>query len=239
MTSSERIAKLRKKVLKSEKRFLKGPSKNRFELLFVIQVMIDFIKGLFALRSIGPGVTIFGSAKFDEENIFYKQAYEIGSQLSNIGFAVLTGGGPGIMEAANKGAFLNNGKSVGVNILLADEQKENDFLHLWVTMKFFFVRKTVLIKHSYAFIIFPGGWGTLDELFEALTLVRTGKLQNFPVILFGKEYWSDLMNLFDKMIATGALPVSDLELVYTTDSVDECIDYIKKHSVNRFGLKRR
>ncbi len=222
----------------SERRFLEGPRSRLKEFLFTLKVIKDFINGFRALHFVGPCVTVFGSARFDENNFYYQKAKEIGGGITELGFAVLTGGGPGIMEAANRGAFENNGRSIGCNIVLPHEQKENPYLHKWVNIRYFFVRKTLLIKYSYAFVIMPGGWGTMDELFEALTLIQTGKIKNFPVVIFGKEYWKNLIELMDDMVKKETISAPDLDLLLITDSVEETIAHIKKYSVRKFGLKK-
>ncbi|MFN4083998.1 MAG: TIGR00730 family Rossman fold protein [Bacteroidia bacterium] len=222
----------------SEKRFLEGPRSRWREFTFTLKVFFELIKGYRALHFIGPCVTVFGSARFKEDHPYYKSAYQIGSKLAELGFAVMTGGGPGIMEAANRGAFENGGLSVGCNIILPMEQKENPYLHKWVSFRYFFVRKTLLIKYSYAFIIMPGGWGTMDELFETLTLIQTGKIADFPVVLFGKEYWQNLIKFMDDMVKEGAISPDDLHYVLVTDSVDETIEHLNKYAIKKFGLVR-
>ncbi len=222
----------------SERRFLEGPRSRLKEFLFTLKVIKDFINGFRALHFVGPCVTVFGSARFDENHFYYQKAKEIGAGITELGFAVLTGGGPGIMEAANRGAFENNGRSIGCNVVLPHEQKENPYLHKWVNIRYFFVRKTLLIKYSYAFVIMPGGWGTMDELFEALTLIQTGKIKNFPVVIFGKEYWKNLIELMDDMVKKETISAPDLDLLLITDSVEETIAHIKKYSVQKFELKK-
>lgn len=222
----------------SERRFLEGPRSRLKEFFFTLKVIKDFINGFRALHFVGPCVTVFGSARFDENHFYYQKAKEIGAGITELGFAVLTGGGPGIMEAANRGAFENNGRSIGCNIVLPHEQKENPYLHKWVNIHYFFVRKTLLIKYSYAFVIMPGGWGTMDELFEALTLIQTGKIKNFPVVIFGKDYWKNLLELMDDMVKKETISASDLDLLLITDSVEETIAHIKKYSVQKFGLRK-
>lgn len=223
----------------SERRFLEGPRSRRRELVFSFKVLWEFIQGFRALHFVGPCVTVFGSARFKEDHLFYKKAVEIGAGLSKMGFAVMTGGGPGIMEAANRGAFEANGKSIGCNIQLPHEQKENPYLHKWVDFRYFFVRKTLLIKYSYGFVIMPGGWGTMDELFEALTLIQTGKIQEFPVVLFGKDYWKNLINLIDDMVAYGTVSQAEIkEYLLITDSVEETLAHINKFGIKKFGLRK-
>lgn len=235
---SEKVKKLREQYYGSERRFLEGPRSRRREFFFSLKVLWEFVKGFRALHFVGPCVTVFGSARFDEKHHYYKEAVKIGAGLSDLGFAVMTGGGPGIMEAANRGAFENNGKSIGCNILLPHEQKENPYLHKWVSIRYFFVRKTLLIKYSYGFVIMPGGWGTMDELFETLTLIQTGKIEEFPVILFGKEYWKNLIELMDDMVQKKTVAKDDMRHLLITDSVEESLLHIKKYSIQKFGLKK-
>jgi len=231
--------KLTENYLHSERRFLQGPRSRTREFKFLIKVLFEFIKGFRALHFVGPCVTVFGSARFKEDHEYYLKAVEVGKELTKLGFAVMTGGGPGIMEAANKGAYLNNGLSIGCNIVLPHEQKENPYLHKWVNFRYFFVRKTLLLKYSYAFVIMPGGWGTMDEMFEALTLIQTGKTEEFPVVLIGKEYWKNLLNLTQDMIAYKTISESDIKSYYlVTDDVHEAMQHIKTYSIKKFGLKK-
>ena len=220
-----------------EQYFLQGPHSRGSELLFSLRVLREFIRGFRNLHFIGPCVTVFGSARFKEDHPYYTLAREIGRNLSKIGFAVMTGGGRGIMEAANRGAKDAGGLSVGCNIKLPVEQKPNPYLDRWVTFDHFFVRKVLLFKYSYGFIIMPGGFGTTDELFEALTLIQTGKISHFPIIIVGKEYWLDIAELMRKMVVAGTASASDLQLLYFTDSVEEIMDILRTRSIKRFGLK--
>lgn len=233
------ISELRTKYLNSERRFLEGPRNRRRELLFSFKVLFEFLKGFRALHFVGPCVTVFGSARFKEDHFYYQEAVKMGAEISKIGFTVITGGGPGIMEAANKGAFEAGGRSVGCNIVLPHEQAENPFVQKSVEFRYFFVRKTLLLKYSYAFVIMPGGWGTMDELFEALTLIQTGKMNEFPVIIFGKEYWKNLIELIDDMVEKGTVSSNDLRHLLVTDSIDESIAHLKKYSIQKFGLKTK
>jgi uncharacterized protein (TIGR00730 family) len=217
--------------------FLQGPHSRSSELVFSLRVFREFIRGFRNLHFVGPCVTVFGSARFTDSHPNYKLAREIGRRLAEMGFAVMTGGGPGIMEAANRGAKDANGISVGCNIQLPVEQKPNPYLDRWVTFEHFFVRKVLLCKYSYAFIIMPGGFGTSDELFEALTLIQTSKISHFPVIVVGKEYWRDIAELMKKMVDAGTVSSADLQLLYFTDSVDELVDIIQIRSIRQFGLK--
>ncbi|AMS27219.1 hypothetical protein AEM51_09530 [Bacteroidetes bacterium UKL13-3] len=236
--ATKNIKQLRDKVIYSERRFLEGPRSRTREFLFVFKVFREFMQGFRKLHFIGPCVTVFGSARFKEEHPYYIKAREIGAAVSNLGFTILTGGGPGIMEAANRGAFEAGGRSVGCNIVLPHEQKENPYVQKSVEFRYFFVRKTLLIKYSYAFICMPGGMGTMDEMFEALTLIQTGKIQNFPVVLFGKDYWKNLYELMEDMVKEGTISATDLDLLLVTDSVEETVAHLKKHAIHKFGLKK-
>ena len=222
---------------KSEIRFLQGPRSRRFELKMAIEVFFEFIKGFRSLHFIGPAVTIFGSARFIEGNKHYDEARKLSSEIAKLGFTILTGGGPGIMEAANRGAKDVDGKSVGINIILPHEQFPNPYLDKWVDLKYFFVRKTLLIKYSYAFVICPGGFGTLDEYFESMTLIQTGKIKEFPVIVFGKEFHEHIEQHIQKMVDEKTISVADKDLFLVTDDIKEAVDHIKKHTIIPFDLK--
>jgi uncharacterized protein (TIGR00730 family) len=198
----------------------------------------DFIKGFRTLHFVGPCVTIFGSARFGEAHPYYPVAREVGRRVSLLGFTVMTGGGPGLMEAANRGAREAGGRSVGCNIELPLEQDANRYLDRYVTCHYFFVRKVLLFKYSFAFVALPGGLGTLDELCEALTLIQTGKIQNFPVVLIGTEYWAPFMSLLREMVDEGAVSATDLDLLKVTDDLDAAMLHIESHTVGSFGLRR-
>jgi uncharacterized protein (TIGR00730 family) len=200
--------------------------------------MRDFIRGFRVLHFVGPCVTIFGSARFGETHPYYAIAREVGRRMSLIGFTVMTGGGPGLMEAANRGARDIGGRSVGCNIELPHEQAPNAYLDRWISCHYFFVRKVLLFKYSYAFVALPGGLGTLDELCEALTLIQTGKIRNFPVVLIGVDYWKPFIDLLKEMIEEGAVGPTDLDLLLVTDDLDEALAHIEKNAVVAFGLKR-
>jgi uncharacterized protein (TIGR00730 family) len=219
--------------------YLEGPKSRGYELLFAWRVFKQFIKGFRTLHFAGPCITVFGSARFTEEHPYYQQAREFGRRIAALGMTTLTGGGPGIMEAANRGAYESNGQSVGCNIVLPFEQKENPYLHYTVTFEHFFVRKVLLVKYSYAFIIMPGGFGTMDELFETLTLVQTNTISQFPIILFGKSFYQPLMNTIDKMLEEKTISASDLELLLFTDSVDEAMAHIQKYIRSNYQVKPR
>jgi uncharacterized protein (TIGR00730 family) len=218
--------------------FLEGPHSRLRELLLLFRAMRDFLRGFRALHFVGPCVTVFGSARFGEWHPYYGIAREIGRRLSRLGFTVMTGGGPGLMEAANRGAKDDGGLSVGCNIELPFEQAPNAYLDRWITCHYFFVRKVLLFKYSYGFIVLPGGLGTLDELTEALTLIQTGKIQSFPVVLVDTTYWQPFVTLLREMISFGAIAASDIDLLKVTDDLDEAIRHLQTHAVDAFGLKR-
>lgn len=221
-----------------EQDFLSGPLSRFREFKMAFNVFIEFIRGFRALHFIGPSVTVFGSARFNESHPYYKMTVELGKGLSNQGFTIMTGGGPGIMEAANRGAREAGGNSVGCNIVLPFEQKENPYLDKWVNIKYFFVRKVFLLKYSYGFVAMPGGFGTLDELFEALTLIQTKKIQDFPVVLMGKDYYEPLMQFIYKMRDEKTISPEDTDLLLVTDDITEAVNHICKHSIQKFKLKR-
>ena len=225
--------------LTEEKTFLAGPRSRLKELWFSFKVQYNFILAFRKLHFIGPCVTVFGSARFDCDTIYYKQAEEVGKTLASMGFTVMTGGGPGIMEAANKGAFENGGNSVGCNIILPFEQRVNPYLHKWINIPYFFIRKYLLVKYSFAFVVMPGGMGTLDELFEALTLIQTKMINNFPVILMGKDYHKELYEHIQLMAERESISPKDMELLFITDSMDEMREHIETHAVKRFGLIKK
>lgn len=220
-----------------EGKFLEGPRKRSSEFLRVLRIAAEFIRGFRALHFVGPCVTVFGSARFKEDHPYYILAREVAARVSELGFTVLTGGGPGVMEAANRGARDVGGKSVGCNIRLPREQAPNPYLDRFVEFNYFFVRKVMLVKYSYAFIVMPGGFGTLDEMFEALTLVQTGKIRDFPIVLMGKEYWTPLVEFMrETMVAEGTIDRSDLDLMLVTDSPEEALDWITDVAQRNFGF---
>ena len=217
--------------------FLEGPRSRFDEFITLLRVVIDFLRGFRVLHFVGPCVTVFGSARVSQDSPYYQLARKMGAAVARLGFTVMTGGGPGIMEAANRGAKDVNGRSVGCGIKLPHEQRNNAYLDRSVTLDYFFVRKTMLIKYSYAFVVMPGGAGTLDELFEALTLIQTGKIQNFPIVVMGMDYWKELVAFLEKMAAAGTISPADLHLIYATDSIDEAIAHIRDKAIAPFGLK--
>ncbi len=225
--------------LTDDRVLLEGPYSRCRELFLVLRAVRDFIAGFRALHFSGPCVTIFGSARLSEDHPYYALAREVGRRVSLLGFGVLTGGGPGIMEAANRGAKDAGGFSAGCNIELTHEQQPNPYLDRWVTCHYFFVRKVLLFKYSYAFIAMPGGFGTLDELGEALTLVQTGKILNFPIILMGTAYWRPLLDQMERMVEAGMVTEADLRLFKATDDVEEVVAHLRTHAIEAFHLRAR
>jgi uncharacterized protein (TIGR00730 family) len=212
---------------RDEKRFLEGPRKRWEEFKRVWRIAAEFIRGFRALHFVGPCVTVFGSARFKEDDPYYQLAREVGKGIARIGMTTMTGGGPGIMEAANRGAKEAGGTSIGCNIILPHEQKPNPYLDRFVEFRYFFVRKVMLLKYSFAFVVLPGGFGTLDELTEALTLIQTKKIDNFPVVLMGADFWRPMMDFFEvRLLARGTISPEDLRLLYITDSVEDAIRHI-------------
>lgn len=222
---------------KKEIHFLSGPLSRIQELKYLISVFRDMFRGVRKLHFVGPCITIFGSARFKPDHKYYKLTEELSGKIANLGFTIMTGGGPGIMEAANKGAKAVGGRSVGCNIVLPHEQIPNPFLDHFVNMDFFFTRKTMLIKYSFGFVVMPGGFGTLDELYEALTLIQTGKLLEFPVILFGSDYYSHMMSFIDDMAKAGTIAEKDKNMIFLTDDVDEAVEFIREHTTVRQSLR--
>ncbi|HEX5023742.1 MAG TPA: TIGR00730 family Rossman fold protein [Agriterribacter sp.] len=225
------------KIQESEIRFLEGPQSRWADFTFAVKVMREFITGFRALHFAGPCVTIFGSARFKEDHQYYILTRRLAGEIAKLGFTIMTGGGPGIMEAANRGAKDVGGRSVGCNIILPHEQHHNPYLDKWVNIKYFFVRKTLLLKYSYAFVVMPGGFGTLDEFFESLTLIQTKMIKEFPIIVFCKDFHEELIDYTQKLMVAGTISPGDLDLVLLTDSIEEAVEHIKKNSIDRFGLK--
>jgi len=219
--------------------YLEGPKSRSHEFSFAWKVFREFIKGFRTLHFVGPCITVFGSARFKEKDFFYEKAKEFGKRIADIGFTTMTGGGPGIMEAANRGAFENGGISVGCNIQLPFEQKANPYVHTSITFEHFFIRKTMLVKYSYAFIIMPGGFGTMDEFFETITLIQTKIITQFPIVLFGKEYYKDLMETIESMAKHGTIATEDLNLVLLTDDMDEAMQHIHNYITANYKVQPR
>src|ERR671910_2037800 len=218
---------------------LEGPHSRLREGRLVLNAIRDFIAGFRAFHFCGPCVTIFGSARIREGHPYYQLGVEMGKALARMGFTVMTGGGPGVMEAANRGAREAGGRSVGCNVELPFEQEPNGYLDRWVTCRYFFVRKVLLVKYSYAFIVLPGGFGTLDELTEALTLIQTRKILQFPIVLMGREYWAPFIAMIKTMVDAGTISAADLDLMLVTDSVPDAMAHLELHAIQHFGLKKR
>jgi uncharacterized protein (TIGR00730 family) len=219
--------------------YLEGPKSRGYELSFAFRVFWQFLKGFRTLHFVGPCITVFGSARFKEGNIYYTNAREFGKRIAELGFATMTGGGPGIMEAANRGAFENKGFSVGCNIQLPFEQKPNPYVNKSITFEHFFVRKVLLVKYSYAFIIMPGGFGTMDEFFEILTLVQTKTITDFPIVIYGKEYYKPLMEMIEWMVQQGTISKEDLSLLLLTDDIDDAMNHIQTFVKTNYKVKLR
>jgi uncharacterized protein (TIGR00730 family) len=195
----------------------------------VLRIQAEFVEGFGAMANVGPAISVFGSARTARDHREYAAAQEVGGRLAEAGYAVITGGGPGIMEAANKGAFEAGGTSIGLGIELPHEQGINKWVEIGVNFRYFFVRKTCFVKYSRGFVVFPGGFGTLDEMFEALTLVQTGKVTRFPIILVGTTYWSGLVDwIRNTLAAESKIAHNDHELLYLTDDPAEVVDAIRK-----------
>ena len=220
-----------------EVRFLSGPQSRGFEFRRLLRIAGEFLRGFRAMHFVGPCVTVFGSARFPEGHRYYELTRAVGGELARLGFTVMTGGGPGLMEAANRGAKEAGGRSVGCNIVLPHEQAPNRYVDRMVTFRYFFVRKVMLVKYSYAFVAMPGGFGTLDEVFEAATLIQTGKIKDFPVVLMCSDYWQPLMDLLTgTLLANGTIDARDMALIQVTDSPEECASIIKRTAIEKFGL---
>jgi hypothetical protein len=210
-----------------EAQYLAGRNSRLRELFRLIRISIEFFRGMRALHKVGPSITVFGSARFKQDHPFYLLGVQIGKALGREGFTVITGGGPGIMEAANRGAKEAGGRSIGCNIRLPQEQIPNPYLDQVISFHYFFVRKVMLIKYSRGFVILPGGFGTLDEMLEAITLIQTGKLYDFPVILIGVDYWNGFLNwIREVLVMNGTVEANDLNFLRVTDEPEEAIRII-------------
>ena len=215
--------------VREDRQLLGGPRSRTAEFFRVLRIAREFIRGFRALHFLGPCISVFGSARFDEQHRYYQLARQVGSELARLGFTVITGGGPGIMEAANRGAKEAGGRSVGCNIILPHEQLANPYLDKVVTFRYFFVRKVMLVKYSQAFIIMPGGFGTMDEAFEAATLIQTGKIHDFPVVFVGIEYWQPLFDfLRERMILEKTIDPDDMSRFVLTDSIEEVLAQLER-----------
>lgn len=203
----------------------------------VLRIQAEFVAGIETVAGLGPAVTIFGSARSPEGSSTYQAALETARLLAEEGLAIITGGGPGVMEAANRGAQLGGGISVGFAIELPFEEAANPYVDLAYSFRYFFVRKTMFVKYAQAFVIFPGGFGTMDELFEALTLIQTGKIHNFPIVLFGSEFWDPIVTFMrDTLVAEGTIDAIDLDRLYVTDDPVDAVNFVREAAIKRFGL---
>lgn len=216
---------------------LGGPRSRLREFGTIFRVTSEMLRGFRRLHFVGPCVTVFGSARVAEGSFEYDSARSVARRLGEEGFSIITGGGPGVMEAANRGARDAGVTSIGCNIRLPHEQKPNDHLDVSVDFNYFFVRKVMLVKYSYAFVVMPGGFGTMDELFEALTLIQTGKIHDFPVVVMGTAFWRDLQEQLDAMVGRGMIDRDDLDLVLVTDDVKEAVRHIRTVARERFSLR--
>lgn len=222
---------------KRDIRFLEGPAGRATELFRVTRIAAEFIRGFRTLHFVGPCVTVFGSARFKESHPYYQLSRQIGAHLARAGFTVMTGGGPGVMEAANRGAKEAGGRSIGCNIELPTEQAPNPYLDTMIDFHHFFVRKVMMVKYSYAFVAMPGGFGTLDELFETATLVQTGKIRKFPIVLMGVDFWRPMIEfLRNRMVVERTVDPFDVDRLIITDSPEEATQRILEIALDKFGL---
>jgi hypothetical protein len=195
----------------------------------VFRIMSEFVEGFETLKNLGPAITIFGSARTGKDDWSYKATLKVATMLAQRGFAIISGGGPGIMEAANRGARMGKGVSVGLNIRLPEEQKPNRYQDVSLTFRHFFARKVMFVKYASGYVIMPGGFGTLDEFFESLTLIQTGKIRRFPVVLMGRKYWEGLIRWMEQtLIEEGTISAADLNLFYLADHPEDAVEYIHK-----------
>jgi uncharacterized protein (TIGR00730 family) len=226
------------KIPKKIPLYLNGPKRGIHELVFALKMSYNFMRNNYRLHNIGPGITVFGSARTPEGSLYYEAAKKFGKQIAEMNFTTITGGGGGIMEAANRGAYEANGRSVGMNIVLPHEQHANAYLTSSVLFNYFFTRKVMMVKHSYAFIIMPGGFVTMDEFFEVLTLIQTKSTDQYPLVLFGKEYYQKLIDLMRTMAQNGAIAAPDINLLFLTDDVDEAMRFIKKYIFSHYTISQ-
>lgn len=221
----------------TEKLLIDGPRRKIDDTIRVTNLMMEFLRGFHELRNLGPCVTFFGSARFCDDHKYYELCRITAQMVANLGYTIMTGGGPGIMEAANRGAKEVGAQSIGCNILLPQEQKPNPYLDKFVEFKHFYVRKVMLLRYSYAFVIMPGGFGTLDEVFETLTLMQTKKIHRFPVVMMGLDFWQPLKNFItDSLLKKGTISEDDTGLLLYTDDPKEAADYVYQYSQK--GMER-
>jgi uncharacterized protein (TIGR00730 family) len=227
------------RALAEERLFLDGPQSRLAELKRAFRIFGEVIHGFRKLHFVGPCVTVFGSARFGEDHPYYDLGRRVGAELAKAGFTVMTGGGPGIMEAANRGAREVGGRSVGCNIVLPHEQAPNPYLDTFVDFKYFFVRKLMLAKYSYAFVALPGGFGTLDELYEIATLVQTRKMDLFPIVLCGQDFWRPMLDFLSaSMIPEKTIDQSDIDRFILSDSPEEIAGRVREVAMRHFGLRK-
>jgi uncharacterized protein (TIGR00730 family) len=211
----------------AEKLFLAGRRSREADLESAVKIFLELLRGFESFNFTEPCVTVFGSARFGEDHEYYEMARDLGAALANAGYAVMTGGGPGIMEAANRGAKDAGGLSIGCNIHLPREQEPNAYLDRFIQMEHFFIRKVMLVKYSSAFVVMPGGFGTLDEAFEVATLIQTGKLERFPIVGMGLDFWYQLRKFArETMLTTGVISEEDIAVVHPVSSIDEALQFI-------------
>lgn len=239
MNKTNLSPKEKRPLINAEIQFLEGPNSRGSELLFTWKVFRQFLKAFRKLHFVGPCISVFGSARTPKDHACYASAREVGYAIAKHGFTTMTGGGPGIMEAANRGAKDGGGKSVGCNIRLPHEQAPNPYLDTEITFDHFFVRKVILIKYSYAFVILPGGFGTLDELFETTTLIQTGILYNFPVVIMGKEFHQTLLDHLMRMQKDGYIKQEDIDSLYFTDDADDAVEHIERFINANYKIKSK
>lgn len=224
-------------LINRKTQYLDGPNSRGHEFLFILKVIWQFFNGFRKLHFIGPCITVFGSARFNEDHPQYVKARQLGKRIAQLGFTTMSGGGPGIMEAANRGAYENGGYSVGCTIELAHEQDENPYMHRSVHFNYFFVRKVLLLKYSYAFVVMPGGFGTLDELFETVTLIQTGIINQFPIVVLGTKYFRPVLEMINKMEDEHTISETDRKLILFTDDIEESIDHISKFVAKNYAVR--
>jgi len=222
---------------KEEIKFLDGPQSRLKDFWFIIKIISQFIKGFRTLHFVGPCITVFGSARFHDGHEYYEAAQSIAGKIAKLGFTIMTGGGPGIMEAANRGAREVGGRSIGCNIELPYEQAPNPYVDLSLDIRYFFVRKVLLLKYSYGFVVFPGGFGTLDELFESLTLIQTNKIQKFPIAIYSKGFHQSLLEYIEVLFKNGTISAEDRQLYLVSDNEEVIVEHINNLSIIPFGLK--
>lgn len=229
----------REAAFTEERYFLEGPRSRIREFIFLLKIIWEFVRGFRVFHFVPPCIAVFGSARVQPASEFYENAEKIGAGIAGLGFAVMTGGGPGIMEAVSRGARENGGRAVGCNIRLPKEQQPNPWLNTHFNCRFFFVRKVLMFKYSYGFVIMPGGIGTLDEFFEALTLIQTQKILDFPVVLMGRAYWEPVSEMLTTMLSERMIDAGDLNLILITDDANEALAHLQKFAVLKYNTKRK